>query len=62
VIYEYECENKHITEVQQSLNDEPLKECPTCKLNDISVPVKKIISKSSFILTGNGWAKDSYSK
>lgn len=50
-------------EVVQSVHDEPLEECPTCKENGkISPPPKRLISLSNFQLIGGGWAKDRYSK
>lgn len=50
-------------EVQQSVKDEPLQECPTCKENNKnSPPPKRLISQTSFQLKGQCWAKDSYSK
>ena len=44
-IYEYEhldtpCSLGHVFEVEQSINDEPLKKCPRC-----ACPIKKIISR-----------------
>lgn len=49
-IYEYECENKHRFEKWQSINDEPLKECPTC-----ASPVRKILHPAGIIFKGSGW-------
>jgi putative FmdB family regulatory protein len=50
-------------EAVQSVHDEPLQECPTCKENGkISSPPKRLISKTNFTLVGGGWAKDRYSK
>jgi putative FmdB family regulatory protein len=42
-IYEYSCKNCGTIEVRQSIKDEPLKKCPTCKEK-----IKRLIS-----LTGN---------
>lgn len=61
-IYEYSCPIHKVFEVTQSIKDEPLKECPTCKKGKVTTPVKKLISLGGFILSGNCWAKDSYSK
>lgn len=63
MIYEYLCKIHGEFEVSQKISDEPLSECPKCKEEDIqSEPPQKLISKSSFILQGGGWAADKYSK
>lgn len=57
-IYEYECgkcENQF--EVEQRITDEPIKTCPKCR----SKKVKKLISRTSFVLKGSGWHSDLYS-
>jgi putative FmdB family regulatory protein len=52
-IYEYECKKcGRITEALQGFNDPPLKKCKYCKL----------ISLSSFQLTGTGWYSTDYAK
>jgi putative FmdB family regulatory protein len=57
--YEYECiACNHQWEAEQSIKDNPLTTCPACKQET----AKRLISKSSFILTGSGWAKDNYAK
>lgn len=64
--YEYACENGHEFEEVQSINDEPLKICPMIipfsgpDFEKCEARVKKLISKSSFILKGDCWAKDGY--
>lgn len=61
--YLYFCEacNKEFEEYH-SIKDE-LKECPKCKLEERpAIPPKKLINGSSFILLGNCWGKDNYSK
>lgn len=61
--YLYECPVHKEFEVQQSIKDPPLQECPTCKKEGLkSAPPKKLIGLSSFILKGGCWAKDKYSK
>ncbi len=51
-IYEYQCTNcAHKIEVLQKFSDEPLKDCPECKRQDM----KKLISAASFRLKGEGW-------
>ena len=63
-LYEYSCEKCGVFEFQQSMKDDPLDHCPTCKANGVnSGSPKRLISGSSFILSngGVGWAKDKYS-
>lgn len=56
--YEYACTScNHEWESEQSIKDEPLKVCPNCGKET----AKRLISKSSFVLQGSGWAKDNYS-
>ena len=56
-IYEYECSNCGMTlEELQSFSDPPLKKCPKCKKNKL----EKLISLSSFQLTGSGWYATDY--
>jgi len=63
MIYEYECTRCGVFEYTQSINDQPLEECPTCKEAGIkNDPPKKLISLGAFILQGGGWARDRYSK
>ena len=55
--YEYACEScKHEAEVEQSIKDEPLTICQQCK----QPAFKRLISKTSFVLKGSGWAADNY--
>lgn len=60
MIYEYECLSCGVIEVQQKMSDAPLAHCPTCEQRGATSPVKKLISASSFILKGGGWAADNY--
>ena len=61
--YDYLCETCETEfEVQQSIKDPPLKECPHCLKKKIKSVPKRLISKSNFILTGGCWAKDKYSR
>ncbi len=58
--YEYACENEkcqHCWETVQSMKDDALKECPVCK----EQTAKRLISGSSFVLKGGGWASTNYS-
>jgi len=61
MIYEYECEKHGVFEVEQSVKDSKLEFCPHCAKENIQTVVKKLISKSSFVLNGNCWARDNYS-
>lgn len=55
--YDYECENCNATlEKEHSINDAPHKKCIVCGKDSL----KRIISRSTFILKGNGWYKDGY--
>ena len=57
-IYEYacgKCESEF--EVEQRITDDPVKTCPKCR----SRRVKRLISRTSFVLKGGGWYSDLYS-
>jgi putative FmdB family regulatory protein len=57
-IYEYVCEKcQSEFEVEQRIKDDPIKTCPACR----SRKVKRLISKTSFVLKGGGWYSDLYS-
>jgi putative FmdB family regulatory protein len=57
-IYEYACGKcEHEFEAEQRISDDPIKTCPKCR----SRKVKKLISKTSFVLKGGGWYSDLYS-
>jgi len=53
-VYEFECDCGNVSEELVPMGTKSI-ECPKCKEN-----MKKIISKSSFILKGTGWAFDNY--
>ena len=56
--YEYMCAKcEHEFEREQRMSDTPVKTCPKCR----SRRVKKLISKTSFVLKGGGWYSDLYS-
>ncbi len=56
--YEYMCEKcDHEFEREQRITDPPVKTCPECR----SRRVKKLISRTSFVLKGGGWYSDLYS-
>jgi putative FmdB family regulatory protein len=57
-IYEYACEKCETEfEVEQRITDDPIKSCPRCK----SRKIKRLISRTSFVLKGSGWYSDLYS-
>jgi putative FmdB family regulatory protein len=57
-IYEYACEKcDREFEAEQRITDDPIKTCPHCK----SKKVKRLISRTSFVLKGGGWYSDLYS-
>jgi putative FmdB family regulatory protein len=57
--YEYTClECRHNWETEQSIKDEPLKECPSCA----KLSAKRLVSGGmGFELKGGGWYADGYS-
>ena len=55
--YDYECNCcSHQFEAEQSIKDDPLTECPKCKVCSL----KRLISKTSFVLKGQTWYSDGY--
>ncbi len=57
-IYEYACDKCGLEfEVDQRITEDPVKTCPECR----SRRVKRLISKTSFLLKGGGWHSDLYS-
>ena len=56
--YEYACEKcGHEFEREQRITDAPVKTCPACR----SRKVRKLISRTAFVLKGSGWYSDLYS-
>lgn len=55
-IYEYECEEHGVFEELNSISSEPFTKCPKCGKES-----KRIMSKNTFKLVGNGWADEGYS-
>ena len=54
-VYEYACEKcGHEFEVEQRISDDPVKTCPMCRARK----VKRLISRTSFVLKGSGWYSD----
>jgi putative FmdB family regulatory protein len=57
-IYEYACAScDREFEVEQRITEDPIRDCPHCS----SDQVKRLISKTSFVLKGGGWYSDLYS-
>ena len=58
-IYEYRCENGHTFEVMQSMSDDPLTSCTTCKASVQRVfhPVAVHFKGSGFYTTDYGRKK-----
>ncbi len=57
-IYEYGCQTcGHNFERLQKMSDGPPKDCPECGDDR---EIKKLVSRSSFVLKGGGWYKDHY--
>ena len=56
-IYEYECGECGVFEVEQRITADPLKKCPACKRK-----VQKLISLSAFHLKGTGWYTTDYAR
>jgi len=56
-LYEYSCSScGHTWEENRSIDDPPTQFCPRCRLKT----AHRLISKSSFVLKGSGWARDGY--
>jgi len=56
--YDYYCkECKKLFEIFHSIKDEAKTICPDCEKESL----KRLISKSNFILKGGGWYSDLYS-
>ncbi len=70
--YVYECDRGHEFEIEQSITDEPLTTCEEyveAHSSDVGAwggpcgaPCNRLISQTSFILKGSGWANSGYSK
>ena len=57
-IYEYPCEKcGHEFEREQRITEDPVKTCPTCRAKK----VRRLISRTAFVLKGGGWYSDLYS-
>jgi len=57
-IYEYQCEKcGHEFEREQRITEDPIKTCPECRAKK----VRRLISRTAFVLKGGGWYSDLYS-
>ena len=57
-VYEYACDKcGHEFEAEQRISDDPIRTCPKCRARK----VKRLISRTSFVLKGSGWYSDLYS-
>jgi len=57
-IYEYLCEKcGHEFEREQRITEDPVKTCPKCGARK----VRRLISRTGFVLKGGGWYSDLYS-
>ena len=57
-IYEYACSAcGHQFEEWQKMSDKPIRTCPKCKAKK----VRRLISRTAFVLKGGGWYSDLYS-
>jgi putative FmdB family regulatory protein len=56
-VYEYQCTAcSHEFEREQRISEDPIKKCPKCG----KLKVKRLISRTSFVLKGGGWYSDLY--
>jgi putative FmdB family regulatory protein len=56
-VYEYQCAAcGHEFEREQRISEDPIKKCPSCGKQK----VKRLISRTSFVLKGGGWYGDLY--
>ena len=56
--YEYACRAcGHEFEREQRISEDPIKKCPSCGKPE----VRRLISRTSFVLKGGGWYSDLYS-
>lgn len=57
--YEYRCTNSGCScqwETEQKITEPPLETCPKCGRKT----AERLISKTSFVLKGSGWAREGY--
>jgi putative FmdB family regulatory protein len=56
-IYEYRCENGHLTEVFRSMSDDPLTACEEC-----GAPVERVFNPVAIHFKGSGFHNTDYKK
>ncbi len=57
-VYEYACDKcGHEFEREQRITEDPVKTCPECR----GRKVRRLISRTAFVLKGGGWYSDLYS-
>ncbi|HEU5143213.1 MAG TPA: FmdB family zinc ribbon protein, partial [Solirubrobacterales bacterium] len=54
-IYEYKCDNGHVFDVIQKINDEPLDECQEC-----SAPARRVLHPVAIHFKGSGFHNTDY--
>ena len=60
ITYEYRCRVcRHQFEKAQQITDDALKECPKCRVCALT---RLVSGGSGFLLSGDCWAKDGYTK
>ena len=58
--YKYHCFKCEVSfEVEHGIKEDPEVKCAICESSE---HVIRLISRTSFVLKGKGWAKDGYSK
>lgn len=58
--YDYHCDECGEFEIFQSIIEPVLLDCPKCNELGLKKPIKRLISRSSFILKGGGWGNEGY--
>src|SRR4051794_18818294 len=56
-IYEYKCDNDHVFDVIQRINDEPLTECQEC-----GAPARRVLHPVAVHFKGSGFYNTDYGK
>jgi putative FmdB family regulatory protein len=57
--YTYECKGCDMTfDAEQKISDAPLKRCLQCG----SKRVRRLITSGNFVLKGEGWCRDGYTR
>jgi len=67
--YTYKCTKGHEFEIVEKITDSPLTAClmeeeynPSEYTSLCMAKVERLITRTSFVLKGKGWAKDGYQK